>query len=70
MMCVWLLYNTFILFYSPFQVKVKPRVEPKKVKIDGPAIGGKGIPASFPTELIIDASQAGYGDLEVQVVVS
>lgn len=53
---------------SPFQMKVKPRVEPKKVKIDGPGIGGKGIPASFPTELIIDASQAGYGDLEVQVL--
>lgn len=51
-------------------MKVKPRCEPKKVKISGPAFTDKGVPASIPTDLIIDPTQAGFGDLEVQVMVS
>lgn len=51
-------------------MKVKPRCEPKKVKISGPAFTEKGVPASIPTDLIIDPTQAGFGDLEVQVMVS
>lgn len=51
-------------------MSVKPRVEPKKVKIDGPGVSGKGVPASIPTEITIDPTQAGIGDLEVQVLVS
>lgn len=51
-------------------MKVKPRCEPKKVKVSGPAFSEKGVPASIPTDLIIDTSQAGFGDLEVQVMVS
>ncbi|XP_046683134.1 filamin-A isoform X3 [Homalodisca vitripennis] len=53
---------------SPFQMKVKPRCEPKKVKVSGPALSDKGVPASIPTDIIIDPTQAGFGDLEVRVV--
>ncbi|XP_023712514.1 filamin-A isoform X3 [Cryptotermes secundus] len=52
---------------SPYQLKVRPRVEPDQVKVEGPGVSGKGIPASLPAEFTIDTSQAGYGDLEVQV---
>ncbi|XP_049804905.1 filamin-A isoform X1 [Schistocerca nitens] len=52
---------------SPFQIKVRPPAEPERVKVDGPGVSGKGIPASIPAEFTIDTSQAGYGDLEVQV---
>ena len=56
--------------YSPYQLKVRPRVEPDQVKVEGPGVSGKGIPASLPAEFTIDTTQAGYGDLEVQVKVS
>jgi filamin len=59
-----------ILSCSPYQLKVRPRVEPDQVKVEGPGVSGKGIPASLPAEFTIDTSQAGYGDLEVQVKVS
>jgi filamin len=52
---------------SPYQLKVRPRVEPDQVKVEGPGVSGKGIPASLPAEFTIDTTQAGYGDLEVQV---
>lgn len=52
---------------SPFQIKVRPPAEPERVKVDGPGVSSKGIPASIPAEFTIDTSQAGYGDLEVQV---
>jgi hypothetical protein len=44
-------------------------VEPDQVKVEGPGVSGKGIPASLPAEFTIDTTQAGYGDLEVQVKV-
>ena len=56
--------------YSPYQLKVRPRVEPDQVKVEGPGVSSKGIPASLPAEFTIDTTQAGYGDLEVQVKVS
>jgi hypothetical protein len=59
-----------ISYCSPDQLKVRPRVEPDQVKVEGPGVSGKGIPASLPAEFTIDTSQAGYGDLEVQVKVS
>jgi hypothetical protein len=62
--------NLFPFCYSPYQLKVRPRVEPDQVKVEGPGVSGKGIPASLPAEFTIDTSQAGYGDLEVQVKVS
>lgn len=51
-------------------MKVRPRCEPKKVKVTGPALSDKGVPASMPTDIIIDPTQAGVGDLQVRVMVS
>lgn len=53
---------------SPFVMKVRPSVEPEKVVVTGPAVSPKGVPASLPTTFTIDATKAGYGDLEVQVL--
>jgi filamin len=54
---------------SPFAMKVRPRVEPDQVRVEGPGVSSKGVSASLPAEFTVDASQAGYGDLEVQVKV-
>jgi len=54
---------------SPFDVKVLPFVEPNKVTLSGPGVA-PFCTASFPIDFIVDTSNAGYGDLEVQVVVS
>ncbi|XP_034239661.1 filamin-A isoform X3 [Thrips palmi] len=53
---------------SPFQMKVRPRVEPDRVRVDGPGVSSKGVPASIPVDFVIDARQAGAGDLQVQVL--
>ena len=58
------------MFSSPFEMKVRPTVEPKNVKVTGPGVSSKGIPASIPAEFTVDATEAGYGDLQVQVLVS
>ena len=55
---------------SPFEMKVRPTVEPKNVKVTGSGVSSKGIPASIPTEFVVDTTDAGYGDLQVQVLVS
>ncbi|XP_018312644.1 filamin-like isoform X1 [Mycetomoellerius zeteki] len=52
---------------SPFEVKVLPFVEPNKVTLSGPGVS-PFCTASFPIDFIVDTSNAGYGDLEVQVV--
>lgn len=54
---------------SPFKLKVNPTVEPSKVVLSGPGVAPKLL-ASFPTDFLVDTSNAGYGDLEVQVLVS
>lgn len=51
-------------------MKVRPTVEPKNVKVTGPGVSSKGVPASIPAEFTVDATDAGYGDLQVQVLVS
>ncbi|XP_059469559.1 filamin-A isoform X2 [Neocloeon triangulifer] len=53
---------------SPYKMKVLPTAEPDKVKITGPGVANKSIPASLPIDFFIDATEAGYGDLEVQVL--
>lgn len=58
------------MFVSPFPVKVRPYAEPNKVKLSGPSLSEKGVPASIPTTVKIDTNEAGYGDLEVRVIVS
>lgn len=55
---------------SPFEMKVRPKVEPKNVKVTGPGVSSKGIPASIPADFVVDTTEAGYGDLQVQVLVS
>lgn len=62
--------DVLLELFSPFRLQVRPQVEPDRVKLEGKGISSKGIPASFPTEFTIDASDAGYGDLQVQVLVS
>ncbi|XP_025155051.1 filamin-A isoform X3 [Harpegnathos saltator] len=52
---------------SPYKVKVSPTVEPSKVVLSGPGVSPV-CTASFPTDFVVDTSQAGYGDLEVQVL--
>lgn len=42
--------------------------EPQNVKVTGPYLN-KTMPASFPTELNIDAKNAGYGSPEVLIQV-
>ncbi|CAG0887475.1 unnamed protein product [Cyprideis torosa] len=53
---------------SPVNMKVRPTCEPQNVKVKPPANADKGIPASLPTEMVIDASDAGYGDLNVNIL--
>lgn len=53
---------------SPFQLPVRPRVEPERVRVDGPGVSAKGVPASMPVDFVIDARQAGAGDLHVQIL--
>ena len=66
--------NGFMVFfgvlYSPVRMKVLPKVEPGKVKVYGNGVSSKGIPASIPVDFTVDASEAGVGDLEIQVLVS
>ncbi|XP_067124657.1 LOW QUALITY PROTEIN: filamin-A-like [Centruroides vittatus] len=52
---------------SPFQMKVKPKVEPQKVKLHGPGVSNKGVPASIPAEFTIDAKDAGFAEPEVSI---
>lgn len=54
---------------SPFKPIVLPTVEPNKVVVSGPGVSPV-CTASFPVDFIVDTSKAGYGDLEVQVLVS
>jgi len=57
-------------FYSPVHMKVKPKVEPGKVKVHGKGVSTNvGIPASIPVDFTVDTTEAGFGDLEVQVLV-
>ncbi|XP_032664759.1 filamin-A isoform X4 [Odontomachus brunneus] len=52
---------------SPYKLKVSPTVEPSKVVLSGPGVSPV-CTASFPVDFVVDTSQAGYGDLEVQVL--
>ncbi|KAK9301494.1 hypothetical protein QLX08_006128 [Tetragonisca angustula] len=52
---------------SPFKPQVLPTVEPNKVILSGPGVAPV-CTASFPIDFVVDTSEAGYGDLEVQVL--
>lgn len=51
---------------SPFQMKVKPAVEPKNVKISGAGLQNQ-VPASMPVEFTIDTKEAGKAELDVSI---
>ncbi|GFU29293.1 filamin-A, partial [Nephila pilipes] len=51
---------------SPFQMKVKPAVEPKNVKLSGAGVQNK-VPASIPVEFTIDTKEAGKAELAVDI---
>ncbi|XP_043237014.1 filamin-A-like isoform X4 [Amphibalanus amphitrite] len=53
---------------SPWRMPVKPTCEPNKVRLTGPGVSSKGVPASLPTEFTVDARDAGFGDLEAQIL--
>ncbi|CAG7722272.1 unnamed protein product [Allacma fusca] len=53
---------------TPVRMKVLPKVEPEKVKVYGNGVSSKGVPASIPVDFIVDATEAGVGDLKVQVM--
>lgn len=50
-------------------MKVKKKSEPGNVKVTGPGVG-KQISASLPTDIFIDTTKAGFGDLVVSILVS
>ncbi|XP_024125017.1 filamin-B isoform X2 [Oryzias melastigma] len=51
---------------SPFRVRVLPTHDASKVRASGPGLTS-GVPASFPVEFSIDASDAGQGQLSVLI---
>lgn len=53
---------------SPYRTRVKPAVEPNRVRVSGSGVSSKGIPASLPTEMLIDTTDAGPADLNVSVM--
>lgn len=60
-------YNGKDIPNSPFPLKVKPVTEPNKVKLTGPVLYDS-VPASLPTTVKIDTNEAGFGDLELEVM--
>ncbi|XP_043469574.1 filamin-A isoform X2 [Leptopilina heterotoma] len=52
---------------SPYKVNVNTSCDPSKVVLSGPGVAPV-CTASFPTDFVVDTSNAGYGDLEVQVL--
>uniref|UniRef100_A0A3Q3B3P4 Filamin B n=1 Tax=Kryptolebias marmoratus TaxID=37003 RepID=A0A3Q3B3P4_KRYMA len=51
---------------SPFKFRVLPTHDASKVRASGPGLTN-GVPASFPVEFSVDASDAGQGQLNVQI---
>ena len=52
---------------SPFHVKIEPAADASKVKVTGPGIEPTGIRAEEPTHFVIDASEAGEGNVDVSI---
>lgn len=50
-------------------MQVKKKSEPGNVKVSGPGVG-KEVPASLPTEFMVDTKNAGIGELGVEILVS
>lgn len=78
-MCIRLFYDrrhiTFYLFFiflfSPFKLRVRPKFELDKIKIEGPGVSdSRGVKASVPTYFVVDATDAGSGKLDLRIMVS
>uniref|UniRef100_A0A5K3FCM2 Calponin-homology (CH) domain-containing protein n=1 Tax=Mesocestoides corti TaxID=53468 RepID=A0A5K3FCM2_MESCO len=52
---------------SPFIIPVRPTTEPEKVRIGGAGIRGP-VQASMPSTFTVDATDAGHGDLQLDVM--
>ncbi|XP_039204026.1 filamin-B isoform X4 [Crotalus tigris] len=52
---------------SPFRLKVLPTYDASKVTANGPGLVSHGIPASIPTEFVVDTKDAGQGLLSVHI---
>ena len=53
---------------SPFIIPVRPTNEPEKVRLAGAGIRGP-VQASMPSTFTVDATDAGPGDLKLDVMV-
>ncbi|VDN96536.1 unnamed protein product [Rodentolepis nana] len=52
---------------SPFKIPVRPTTEPEKVRLTGAGIRGP-VQASMPSTFTVDATDAGVGDLKLDVM--
>ncbi len=53
---------------SPFQIPVRPAIEPEKVRVAGAGMRGP-VKASMTSTFTVDASEAGPGDLTLDLKV-
>ena len=51
---------------SPFHIKVLPKFEPEKVRVDGPGVRN-GVPASLPANFNVDTTEAGDASLDINI---
>lgn len=57
--------------FSPFKLRVRPKFELDKIKIEGPGVSdSRGVKASVPTYFVVDATDAGSGKLDLRIMVS
>uniref|UniRef100_A0A2S2QCD4 Filamin-A n=1 Tax=Sipha flava TaxID=143950 RepID=A0A2S2QCD4_9HEMI len=63
------LYNGQPVPNSPFKLKVRPKFELDKIKIEGPGVSdSRGVKASVPTYFVVDATDAGSGKLDLRIM--
>ena len=52
---------------SPFKVPISPKSDASKVKVTGPGVEKTGVQPGKPTWFIINATEAGKGDVHVKI---
>lgn len=52
---------------SPFKVNISPKADASKVKVSGPGIHPENVKSLEPTFIEVDASQAGEGNVDIQI---
>lgn len=53
--------------FSPFQTRILPPFDPKKVKVAGEGVQPTGLLASIPTSFVVDVRDAGTADLDITI---